>query len=86
MFTKLSFRQLLLGVFLLIALLLSATSVHALLTLDRLAAHSREIGRDAVILTANAQRLAERSVAMCGQQFCACLQISRCTAIRSCRR
>jgi two-component system sensor histidine kinase GlrK len=64
MFTKLSFRQLLLGVFLLIALLLSATSVHALLTLDRLAAHSREIGRDAVILTANAQRLAERSVTM----------------------
>jgi two-component system sensor histidine kinase GlrK len=64
MFTKLSFRQLLLGAFLLIALLLSASSVHALLTLDRLAAHSREIGRDAVVLTANAQRLAERSVAM----------------------
>jgi len=64
MFTKLSFRQLLLGAFLLIAALLSATSIHALLTLDRLAAHSRETGRHAIALTANAQRLAERSVAM----------------------
>ena len=36
MFIKLSFRQLLLGVFLLIALLLSATSIQALFTLDRL--------------------------------------------------
>lgn len=64
MFTKLSFRQLLLGVFLLIAVLLSATSIHALLTLDRLAAHSRETGLHAIALTENAQRLAERSVAM----------------------
>ncbi|SFU77353.1 HAMP domain-containing sensor histidine kinase [Pseudoduganella namucuonensis] len=64
MFPKLSFRQLLLGVFLLIAALLGATSVHALLTLDRLAAHSREAGRHAIALTENAQRLAERSVAM----------------------
>jgi two-component system sensor histidine kinase GlrK len=64
MFIKLSFRQLLLGVFLLIALLLSATSVQALLTLDRLAAESRAVGQDAVALTANVQRLAERSVAM----------------------
>jgi len=64
MFIKLSFRQLLLGVFLLIALLLSATSIQALFTLDRLAAESREVGQDAVILTANVQRLAERSVAM----------------------
>ena len=64
MITKLSFRQLLLGVFLLIALLLSASSILALITLDQLAAHSRETGRDAVALTANAQRLAERSVAM----------------------
>jgi len=64
MFIKLSFRQLLLGVFLLIALLLSATSIQALFTLDRLAAESREVGQDAVVLTANVQRLAERSVAM----------------------
>ena len=64
MFPKLSFRHLLLGVFLLIAVLLSATSVHALLTLDRLAAHSREAGQHAIALTENAQRLAERSVAM----------------------
>ncbi|WP_256078978.1 ATP-binding protein [Massilia sp. YIM B04103] len=64
MFTKLSFRQLLLGAFLLIALLLSATSIHALLTLDRLAAHSRAMGQDALALSASAQRLAERSIAM----------------------
>lgn len=64
MHPKLSFRHLLLGVFLLISVLLSATSVHALLTLDRLAAHSREAGQHAVALTGNAQRLAERSVAM----------------------
>lgn len=62
--TKLSFRQLLLGVFLLIAILLSAASVHALLTLDRLAVHSRETSRQAIILTANVQRLDERSIAM----------------------
>ncbi len=64
MFIKLSFRQLLLGVFLLIALLLSATSIQALLTLDHLAAESRAVGQHAVALTANVQRLAERSVAM----------------------
>ncbi|MRV74956.1 HAMP domain-containing protein [Duganella sp. FT92W] len=64
MFPKLSFRQLSLGVFVLIAALLGATSVHALLTLDRLAAHSREAGRHAVALAEQAQRLSERGVAM----------------------
>ncbi|OFA04766.1 sensor histidine kinase KdpD [Duganella sp. HH101] len=64
MLTKLSFRQLLLGVFLLIAVLLSAASLHALWTLDRLAAHSRDSGRHALALTENTQQLAERSVAM----------------------
>jgi len=64
MFLKPSFRQLLLGAFLLIAALLTATSVQALLTLERLAAQSRETSKDAIALTANAQRLAERSVAM----------------------
>jgi two-component system sensor histidine kinase GlrK len=64
MFPKLSFRQLSLGVFVLIAALLGATSVHALLTLDRIAAHSREAGRHAVALAEQAQRLAERGVAM----------------------
>lgn len=61
---KLSFRQLLLGAFLLIAVLLGATSVQALLTLERLAAQSRAISKDAIVLTASAQQLAERSVAM----------------------
>ncbi|MYM25696.1 HAMP domain-containing protein [Duganella sp. FT135W] len=64
MLTKLSFRQLLLGVFLLIAVLLSAASLHALWTLDRLAAHSRDSGRHALALTEHTQQLAERSVAM----------------------
>jgi two-component system sensor histidine kinase GlrK len=64
MFIKLSFRQLLLGIFLLIALLLSATSIQALVTLDQLTAESRAVGQHAVALTANVQRLAERSVAM----------------------
>jgi two-component system sensor histidine kinase GlrK len=64
MLSKLSFRQLLLGVFLLIAVLLSAASLHALWTLDRLAAHSRDSGRHALTLTENTQQLAERSVTM----------------------
>lgn len=61
---KLSFRALSLIAFLLIAALLSATSVLALLTLNRLAEVSRETGNNAVALTANAQRVAERGVAM----------------------
>ncbi|MUI14916.1 HAMP domain-containing protein [Massilia dura] len=61
---KLSFRTLSLIAFLLIAALLSATSVLALLTLNRLAEDSRETGNNAIALTANAQRVAERSVAM----------------------
>lgn len=64
MLSRLSFRQLLLAAFLLIAALLSGTSLHALFTLERLAIHSRETARDAVRLTENAQRLAERTVAM----------------------
>ncbi|MGZ3184608.1 MAG: sensor histidine kinase [Telluria sp.] len=61
---RLSFRQLALGAVVLIALLLSATAVHALLTLDRFAAQSREAALRAVVLTANAQRLDERGIAM----------------------
>jgi two-component system sensor histidine kinase GlrK len=64
MLSKLSFRQLLLGVFLLIAVLLSAASLHALWTLDRLTAHSRDSGHHALALTQSTQQLAERSVAM----------------------
>lgn len=62
--SRLSFRQLLLTAFLLIGALLSATSVQALLTLERLAEHSRQTAFDAVRLTEDAQRLAERTVAM----------------------
>lgn len=62
--SRLSFRQLLLAAFLLIAALLGGTSVHALLTLEKLATHSRETAHEAVRLTFNTQRLAERAVAM----------------------
>ncbi len=62
--SRFSFRPLLLVAFLLIALLLSATSVHTLLTLERLSAYSSETARDAIALTENAQHLAERTVAM----------------------
>lgn len=62
--SRLSFRQLLLTAFLLIVAFLSATSVQALLTLERLASHSRTTAQEAVQLTENAQRLAERTVAM----------------------
>lgn len=64
LFTRLSFRQLLLGVFLLIAVLLSAASIHALFTLDQLTYDSRAAAHHAVRITENAQRLDERSVAM----------------------
>lgn len=60
----LSFRQLLLAAFLLIAALLSGTSVHALFTLERMSAHSRETADQAVRLTELAQYLSERTVAM----------------------
>ena len=62
--SRLSFRQLLLAAFLVIVALLSATAVQALLTLEHLARHSRANAHDAVRLTEDAQRLAERTVAM----------------------
>ncbi|TFW27999.1 two-component sensor histidine kinase, partial [Massilia arenosa] len=61
---RLSFRQLSIGVFIVIALLLGATSLHALHTLDRFAALSRAAAERAVVLTANASRLDERGIAM----------------------
>ncbi|MGV8892069.1 MAG: sensor histidine kinase [Burkholderiaceae bacterium] len=64
MLSRLSFRQLLLTAFLLIVALLSATSVQALLTLERLARDGRQTAHDAVQLTEDAQRLAERTIAM----------------------
>lgn len=62
--SRLSFRQLLLTAFLLIVALLSATSVQALWTLERLASDGRQTAHDAVQLTEDAQRLAERTIAM----------------------
>lgn len=62
--SKLSFRQLLFAAFLLIALVLTATSVQALLTLERLARLGRETAARAVLLTEATQRLSERSQAM----------------------
>lgn len=62
--SRLSFRQLLFGAFLLIALVLTATSVQALVTLERLAKLGRETAAQAVMLTEQSQRLGERTQAM----------------------
>lgn len=59
-----SFRQLLLVAFLLIAALLSAASLRGLFTLEKLLRQSSEGARRAVAHTADAQMLAERTVAM----------------------
>ncbi|MES2106461.1 MAG: ATP-binding protein [Pseudomonadota bacterium] len=64
MLATLSFRQLLFAGFLFIAILLSGTSVHALLTLERLTKQSRAVAHQAVQLTEDSQRLAERTIAM----------------------
>jgi two-component system sensor histidine kinase GlrK len=62
--SKLSFRQLLFAAFILIAVVLTATSVQALLTLERLARLGRDTAASAVLLTEETQRLAERTQAM----------------------
>jgi two-component system sensor histidine kinase GlrK len=59
-----SFRQLLLVAFLLIAALLSAASLRGLYSLEALLRQSSEGARQAVAHTADAQVLAERTVAM----------------------
>lgn len=61
---RMSFRQLLLLAFLLIAGLLGAVSLRGLFALESLIAQSRSASGQAVALTAAAQRLAERGVAM----------------------
>ncbi|MFM9434377.1 two-component system, NtrC family, sensor histidine kinase GlrK [Janthinobacterium sp. CG_23.3] len=62
--SKLSFRQLLFAAFILIAGVLTATSLQALLTLERLARLGRESAAQAVMLTEQSQRLSERTLAM----------------------
>jgi two-component system sensor histidine kinase GlrK len=62
--SALSFRQILLIASLLIAVVLSATSVHALLALERLAGHSRDASHEAVGITEETRRLAELSLIM----------------------
>ena len=59
-----SFRQLLLVAFLLIAALLSAASLRGLYSLEALLRQSSDGARQAVAHTADAQVLAERTVAM----------------------
>ncbi len=63
-FATLSFRPLLLLVFLLIVLPLCGTSIHALFTLNKLATESKETAQSAIRLTEIAQRLNERTVSM----------------------
>lgn len=62
--SQLSFRQLLFAAFIVIAGVLTATSVQALLTLERLARLGRESAAQAVVLTEQSQRLSERTLAM----------------------
>lgn len=64
MLERCSFRQLLFVAFGLIALLIGASSVQALLTLERLARLGRETAAQTVLLAEQAQRLAERTQAM----------------------
>jgi len=61
---RFSFQQLLLVAFLLIAGLLSAASLRGLFTIEALITQSSQGARQAVSLSAAAQRLAERSVTM----------------------
>ncbi|MDR7268080.1 two-component system sensor histidine kinase GlrK [Pelomonas saccharophila] len=60
----LSFRQGLLAVFLLIAVALGGAAAQAMLALEHVALQGREASQDAAALTAQVQRLAERTVAM----------------------
>jgi two-component system sensor histidine kinase GlrK len=64
MLSRLSFRQLLFGAFILISLMLTASSVQALLTLERLAREGRETAARTVTLGEQSQLLAERTLAM----------------------
>ncbi len=64
MLERVSFRQLLVAAFLLIATLLAAASLRALFTLEQLTMQSRDGAARALDLSAAAQSLTERSVAM----------------------
>jgi two-component system sensor histidine kinase GlrK len=64
MLARLSFRQLLFAGFILIALVLGASSVQALLALERLARLGRETASLTVMLGEQSQHLAERTLAM----------------------
>lgn len=64
MLARLSFRQLLFAGFILISVVLTASSVQALLTLERLARLGRETAAQTVMLGEQSQHLAERTLAM----------------------
>jgi two-component system sensor histidine kinase GlrK len=64
MLARLSFRQLLFAGFILISLVLTASSVQALLALERLARLGRETAAQSVMLSEQSQHLAERTLAM----------------------
>lgn len=64
MFKRISFRQLLVMAFLLIAALLGASSLRALYTLESLTTQSRQSAAKALELSSAAQSLTERSVSM----------------------
>ena len=60
----LSFRQCLLAAFLLVAVALGGAAAQAMLALEHVALQGREASQDAAEMTAQVQRLAERTVAM----------------------
>jgi two-component system sensor histidine kinase GlrK len=64
MLSRRSFRQLLFAGFILITLMLTASSVQALLTLERLARLGRDTAAQTVMLGEQSQHLAERTQAM----------------------
>jgi len=64
MLKHVSFRQLLVAAFLLIAALLAGVSLHVLFTLEQLTLQSRDSAARALDLSAAVQSLSERSVAM----------------------
>jgi two-component system, NtrC family, sensor histidine kinase GlrK len=60
----LSFRQCLVAAFVLIAVALGGAAAQAMLALEHVALQGRQASQDAAVLTAEVQRLAERTVAM----------------------
>ena len=62
--TNLSFRQLILAGFMLIAILSSCVSMYALWTIERITKQGQEVAQKAIVLTEETQRLTELTISM----------------------